>query len=77
MNVATGRSINLLELLAGLNEVLGTRIEPAFAPPRPGDIHESTADITLAKRLLGYAPRVSLIEGLRQSIEYYRRVIAR
>jgi UDP-glucose 4-epimerase len=77
MNVATGRSINLLELLAGLNEVLGTRIEPVFAPPRPGDIHESTADITLAKRLLGYAPRVSLIEGLRQSIEYYRRVIAR
>jgi UDP-glucose 4-epimerase len=77
MNVATGRSINLLELLAGLNEVLGTRIEPAFAPPRPGDIHESTADITLAKKLLGYTPRVSLIEGLRHSIDYYRHVVAK
>lgn len=77
MNVATGRSITLLELLAGLNEVLGTRIEPAFAPPRPGDIHESTADIALARKLLGYAPGVSLIEGLRRSIDYYRSVVGR
>lgn len=75
MNVATGRSINLLELLAGLNEVMGTNIPPSFAPPRPGDIYESTADITLARRLLGYEPRVSLIDGLRQSIEYYRQVV--
>jgi len=74
MNVATGRSINLLELLAGLNEVMGTNIAPMFAPPRPGDIYESTADITLARRLLGYEPRVSLIDGLRLSIDYYRRV---
>jgi len=77
MNVATGRSIDLLELLAGLNEVLGTRIEPVFAPPRPGDIRESTADISLARTLLGYEPRVSLIDGLRRSIEYYRRVIGK
>ncbi len=77
MNVATGRSIDLLELLAGLNEVLGTRIEPSFAPPRVGDIHESTADITLARTLLGYAPKVSLIDGLRRSIDYYRRAIAK
>jgi UDP-glucose 4-epimerase len=75
MNVATGRSITLLKLLAGLNEVMGTNIPPTFAPPRPGDIYESTADITLARRLLGYEPRVSLIDGLRQSIEYYRQVV--
>jgi len=77
MNVATGRSISLLELLAGLNRVLGTQIEPTFAPPRPGDIHESTADIALARKLLGYAPGVSLIEGLQRSIDYYRRVVGR
>ncbi len=74
MNVATGRSISLLDLLAGLNEVMGTNIAPSFAAPRPGDIYESTADITLARRLLGYEPRVSLIDGLRSSIDYYRRV---
>ena len=77
MNVATGRSVDLLELLAGLNEVLGARIEPVFAPPRPGDIRESTADITAARTLLGYEPRVSLIDGLRRSIDYYRRVIGK
>jgi UDP-glucose 4-epimerase len=77
MNVATGRSVDLLELLAGLNEVLGARIEPVFAPPRPGDIRESTADITLARTLLGYEPQVRLIDGLRRSIDYYRRVIGK
>lgn len=77
LNVATGRSVNLLELLAGLNEVLGTKVEPVFAPPRPGDIRESTADITLARMLLGYQPRVGLIEGLRLSVDYYRRVVGR
>jgi UDP-glucose 4-epimerase len=75
MNVATGRSVNLLELLSGLNEVLGTRIEPTFAPPRPGDIYESTADVALARSVLGYAPKVSLIDGLRRSIDYYRGVV--
>jgi UDP-glucose 4-epimerase len=73
--VATGRSVNLLELLSGLNEVLGTRIEPTFAPPRPGDIYESTADVALARSVLGYAPKVSLIDGLRRSIDYYRGVV--
>jgi UDP-glucose 4-epimerase len=77
MNVATGRSISLLELLAGLNEVLGTRVEAVFAPPRPGDIRESTADIALARKLLGYEPAVPLIDGLRRSIDYYRRVIGK
>ncbi len=76
MNVATGRSITLLELLAGLNEVMGTSVAPTFAPPRAGDIYESTADITLARRLLAYEPQVSLIDGLQRSIDYYRRVVA-
>jgi len=77
MNVATGRSISLLDLLAGLNEVLTSRVEPAFAPPRPGDIRHSVADISLARTILGYQPKVALIDGLRRSIDYYRRVIGR
>ena len=77
MNVATGRSISLLELLAGLNEVLDTHVEPVFAPPRAGDIRESAADISLARSLLGYEPSVPLVEGLRRSIGYYRRVVGK
>jgi UDP-glucose 4-epimerase len=74
LNVANGRSINLLELLDAINQILGTDVKPVHEPPRPGDIRESMADITLARTLLGYEPQVSFGEGLRRSIDYYRRI---
>ena len=73
-NAACGRSITLLELLDALNGLLGTDIRAVHEPPRPGDIRESMADITLARQLLGYEPQVDLQEGLRRSIDYYRRI---
>lgn len=75
MNVANGRSQNLLELLAAVNRLLGTKVEPIHAPPRVGDVRESMADITLARRLLKYEPQVDFEEGLRRSIGYYRQII--
>jgi UDP-glucose 4-epimerase len=74
INAADGRSIDLLRLLDVLNRLLGTKVKPQFAPPRPGDVRESQADITLARQLLRYEPQVDFEEGLRQSIDYYRRV---
>lgn len=76
INVATGRSINLLELIRLLNKMLGLEVVPIHEAPRPGDVRESTADITLARNLLGYAPRVDFEEGLRRSIGYYRLLAA-
>jgi UDP-glucose 4-epimerase len=73
-NAAGGRSITLLQLLAALNEVLGTNVEPEFAPPRPGDIRESMADITAARKWLGYEPQIDFLEGLRRSVDYYRGI---
>jgi UDP-glucose 4-epimerase len=75
-NVATGRSVDLLDLIALLNELLGTRIQPLHAPPRPGDIRESLADITAARRHLAYEPEVGFRDGLARSIDYYRAVVA-
>jgi len=76
-NVAMGGSINLLCLLASLNRLLGTDVQPIHADPRPGDIRESMADITMARRDLGYEPRIGFEEGLERSIEYYRTVAER
>ncbi len=73
-NAANGKSITLLELLAAVNSVLGTQIEPEFAPPRPGDIRESMADIAAARSLLGYRPQVDFLTGLERSIDYYRMI---
>jgi UDP-glucose 4-epimerase len=65
-NVGTGRSVSILELVAALNRLLGTDLEPIHAPPRPGDIRHSRADIRRARRDLGYEPAVSFDEGLRK-----------
>jgi UDP-glucose 4-epimerase len=72
INAANGRSITLLELITALNDLLGLNVQPQLAPPRPGDIRESMADITHARTLLGYEPQVDFHEGLRRSIDYYR-----
>jgi len=71
-NLATGRSISLLNLTDRLNQLLGTDIQAVHAPPRRGDILESLADITEARKYLDYTPQVDFDEGLRRSIEYYR-----
>lgn len=70
-NVACGRSTSVLELLKEICGVLGKPFDPRFAPPRPGDVDQSSADITAARRELGYAPSVDLQDGLRQTIKWY------
>lgn len=71
INVACGTQFTLLQLVAAINEVLGTSIEPIFADARPGDVRESLADITTARAVLGYEPSISFDEGLKRSIDYY------
>ncbi|MEZ6134747.1 MAG: SDR family oxidoreductase [Pirellulaceae bacterium] len=73
-NMAEGRQTSLLQLLDLLSKLLGKSVEPDFQPARPGDVRESLADISLARRVLGYAPQVSLENGLEQTIDYYREI---
>lgn len=72
LNIACGYAYTLLDLLAEINEILGTRIEPEFAPARKGDVKHSLADISRAKQVLGYDVTVDFREGLRRTIDYYR-----
>lgn len=75
INVANGRSIDLLTMLGTLNRLLGTDVQPHFEPARTGDVRESLADITQARMRLDYEPLVGLEEGLRRSIDYYKQVV--
>jgi UDP-glucose 4-epimerase len=74
-NVADGRQTTLLQLLELLAKLLGKEIKPVFLPPRAGDVRESLADITLARKVLGYEPEVGLDEGIRRTIDYYRQIV--
>lgn len=74
-NVANGASTSLLTLIAELNRLLGLDIQPDHAPPRAGDVRDSMADITLARRDLGYDPRIDFRQGLERSIDYYHWLV--
>ena len=71
-NVACGQRYTLLDLIASLNKILGTDIEPTFGPPRPGDVQHSLADIGKARQLLGYEPAVTFEEGLERTVVWGR-----
>jgi UDP-glucose 4-epimerase len=64
VNVGAGRQTSLLELAAMVGEITGREIELEHRPPRTGDIRDSLADLTRAREVLGYEPRVSVREGL-------------
>lgn len=72
INIATGQRHLLHHVFATLRTIMGASIEPVYAPPRPGDILHSLADIGLARQLLGYQPKVFLEEGLRRTVAWYR-----
>src|SRR3954468_21826790 len=69
LNVGTGRRISLLDLIDGINAILGTRIEPDFQPPRAGDVRDSQASLERIEAVLGYRPLVDFEEGLRRTLE--------
>lgn len=72
INVAMGQAISVNQLLATLCKLWGRTVEPRYAEPRPGDVRHSQADISRARALLGYEPRVGFEEGLRRTILWYR-----
>ncbi len=71
-NIATGLGTTVLDLVRSLNELLGKNLQPLFAPPRAGDVRYSQADISRARRDLGYHPAVPFLEGLRRTLAWYR-----
>jgi len=72
MNLATGSRATLNQTFAILRELTGYSGEPAYGASRAGDIHDSLADIGIARQLLGYEPMVDFREGLRQTVEWYK-----
>jgi len=70
-NVACQKSINLLELAETIMEITGNSVPVTFEAPRAGDIRDSLADISRAKKDLGYAPQFSLREGIEETVEWF------
>jgi UDP-glucose 4-epimerase len=71
-NVGSGEATSLLDLLTMMQAIVGTSIEPKFAPERVGDVRDSLADISLARKVLGYNPLVGLREGIERTVAAMR-----
>jgi UDP-glucose 4-epimerase len=73
INVATGGRISLNQLLRVMQKIVGTSLQPVYAEARQGDVKDSQADISKARTRLGYEPTVDLEEGLRRTLDWFRR----
>jgi UDP-glucose 4-epimerase len=71
-NIATGERYSLHQVYRLLQALTGYAGEPAYAPPREGDVRDSLADISRAEVLLGYKPGIGVEEGMMRTVEWYR-----
>jgi UDP-glucose 4-epimerase len=76
INVGIGESFTLNETITLLNGIFGRDVVPRYAAERAGDVRHSLADISLARQVLGYHPRVTFEQGLRQTVDWYRSALA-
>jgi UDP-glucose 4-epimerase len=72
VHIATGRGTSVNALLRLLAEAVGVRPEAGHGPAVPGEVRRIVLDVSRAERLLGWRPRVSLEEGLRRTVEWFR-----
>jgi nucleoside-diphosphate-sugar epimerase len=72
-NGGTGARITLNHVISLLAKITAREIRPAYEPARVGDIRDSQAEISLARKVLGYEPKVLFEEGLRRTWEWYSR----
>ena len=71
-NVGCGERTSLLDVIAMLEAILGRPVERRHSPSRGGDVPHTLADVSKAKRLMGYTPLVGFADGFRRTVEYFK-----
>ena len=72
INLGESRTVELRELISIIENALGERAEIDWQPVQPGDVPQTFADITKARRLLGYNPQTQIEEGIKRFVEWFR-----
>ena len=71
VNIACHRATSLNQILSLLKELMNSDVEAEYTDPRAGDVRDSLADVSLARKAIGYEPKVYFEEGLRKAIDWY------
>jgi nucleoside-diphosphate-sugar epimerase len=72
INIACGQAVTVNEIIDMINNLLGKNVKPKYTASRPGDVKHSLADITAAKKLIGFKPLIQFEDGLQKAIDWYR-----
>lgn len=74
-NIGAGGRLYLIDMYEQLCQALGVRVTPDFGPPRKGDVRDSNADISKARKFLGYDPSYDFAQGIRLAIDWYKEYL--
>ena len=73
INLGNSNPVSLKDMINIIGEVLGKKPKIKELPMQPGDVERTYADITKAKRILGYNPKTTFKEGIEKFVEWYKR----
>ena len=76
VNLGWGKEISVQQVFDGVRDAVGTDIEPQYVEERLGEVHHISLDASKAKEILGWEPKVSLQDGLREAVDFYRKLNA-
>ncbi len=74
-NIGAGGRLYLIDMYDQLCQALGVNVTPNFGPPRRGDVRDSNADISKARKLLGYDPSYDFARGISLAIDWYKEYL--
>ncbi len=74
-NIATGERLSINKLYEHIKKLMNVDIDPIYVPERKGEVRDSVGDITLAKKYLLWTPKFSLEEGLKRTINWYKKIL--
>jgi UDP-glucose 4-epimerase len=72
-NLGWGRGANILQICSELKAIIGYPLQPNYGPPKTGETFKIYLDATRARQQMGWQPTVSLTDGLRQTVDYFRQ----
>ena len=72
LNVASHKAYTVLDIVKYLNKIMQKDIKPTFLPPRAGDVRHTWADISGARRILGFRPQIDFVEGLTRTVKWFQ-----
>ena len=72
LNLGNSSPVSLKEMINTIGQALGKAPKIKQLPMQPGDVDRTYADVSKAKRLIGYEPKVSFEQGIKNFVEWYK-----